>query len=103
MANEITIIMDNGGGCTLQCNGYQHYYNDMAQAAHDALKAINDGTDGWDGDESEDGMLEPTDEQRSNGGYVVYTTSDLDATAAEMVGSSWANEAAFADSYHLAR
>ncbi len=64
------IILDNGGGITLQMGEYGHYYEDAAQAANDISNWLHDGdTSDWDGCETDAVELDPTDEQVANGGY----------------------------------
>ena len=69
------IILDNGGGITLQLGlDYAHYYNDADQAARDLRAYIADGTtDGWDGHDEDAATLDPTDEEIRNGGYRIFT------------------------------
>lgn len=76
--SKIEIVFDNGGGVTLQTSdGYSHHYQDMQQAATDAMAFVDNGsTDGWDGNEP-DARVEPTADEISNGGYRVYDQDDV--------------------------
>jgi hypothetical protein len=92
MQNEITIILDNGGGITLQINGeYQVTTNDhnhAAQMIKDAQAPDCDMSD-WEGNEiEENGLLEPSCDEIRNGGYRVYDLAEFMATEAEDV---WGN------------
>lgn len=90
---DTTIILDNGGGITLQIRqstgnvgrNYQHTYWDATQAANDIKASMQPGCDisDWDGNEIDDGWLEPTDDEQSNGGYRIYTIADFLATDAD--------------------
>lgn len=86
----IKIILDNGGGITLQLSHkageseyeYQHFYEyDQAEQLRDDVYAWIDGENplDWDGNQIvEHGLLEPTYEQVRNGGYKeVYTVEEL--------------------------
>ena len=77
----IDVIMDNGGGITIQTDSYTHYYDDPAQAAED-YKQIIAGTDpvadGWDGN-NPDGRMEYDCEQVRNGGYRWLSPDDIAA------------------------
>ena len=83
------IILDNGGGVTLQLAGeWAHYYQDPAQAAVDLQAWIDtrDASD-WEGHEDEALDCEPTADQVCNGGYRVITDIfDLDPD------HGWGNE-----------
>jgi hypothetical protein len=63
-SNTMQVIFDNGGGLTLQTNEWAHSYEARSyeaiadQAAGDVLTLIADGTtDGWEGDNPDDGYL----------------------------------------------
>ncbi len=87
---SVEILFDNGGGITLQTEGYAHYYDDPAQAAHD-YKVIADGgdTSDWDGN---DGDAEVT----NYSGYRFYDHAEISAIIADgKHETSWGNERAF--------
>ena len=81
LRRKVVIILDNGGGITLQISGryqhrYQHTYQDPAQAATDISAATEPACDlcGW---------LVPAQDEIRNGGYSVYSLADFLATAPE--------------------
>ena len=88
MKNEITIILDNCGGITVQVNGtYQVTLWQVAEAAA-LIKSAAQGNDpsDWDGNEiAENGLLEPSDNDLRNGGYKVLSYDDLMAMYADDV------------------
>jgi hypothetical protein len=82
---KAVIVMDNGGGCTLILGKtYQHCYDDMAQARHDAeAYEAGEDTSDWDGNEIADYPLDIHCEdyynQERNGGYrTYYSVDDID-------------------------
>jgi hypothetical protein len=87
---DYTIILNNGGGITLQLGGWAHWYPDARQAAADLRAYIADGdSSGWDGHEEEAMDCHPTADEIRNGGYRVY--HDIaDMRAAD----GWGNERA---------
>jgi hypothetical protein len=97
MDNDVTVILDNAGGATLQIvNGdgafWQNHYvcGDMQQMADDALSALSgaDPISGrWDGDDiDEDGLLLPAEDDIDNGCYrVIDVTCVSDLASA----SNW--------------
>lgn len=88
MKNEITIILDNAGGITVQVNGT---YQVTLWKVADAAQLIKDAALGadprdWDGNEiEENGLLEPSDDALRNGGYNVLSYDDLMALDANEV------------------
>lgn len=91
---RLEIVMDNGGGCTLQTQDFAHNYDNMFSARADA-EAIEDGEDtsDWDGNE-EAHRVEWTQDDISNGSYRVYdSVSDVD----DDKDSGWANVQRFAE------
>ena len=96
------IIIDNGGGITLQMGAFAHVYEDAKQAADDiAAWLSNQDTSDYEGHDAEAAALEPTDEEIRNGGYRVIRldaeTDKLLPLAREVWSSSWANAEALSD------
>lgn len=90
------LIFDNGGGLTLQLGDWAHYYGGydgcIEQAAEDIINYINNGnTDGWDGHEEEAAELDPTYDEIRNGGYRVYTISEIIEKSKKIDGTGWYN------------
>lgn len=93
--NALEVLFDNGGGVTIQCAAFAHYYShDIAHAATDA-RLLLDGTDpsDWDGNNPDDRIagddLPPT-------GYFVFSGPEVAAQIASgAIESSWANVRAF--------
>ena len=90
------IILDNGGGITLQMGGFAHYYEDADQAANDIANWLhNEDTSDWAGHEVEAAELNPTDEEISNGGYRRFRLDrDVDTLirlAREVGACHWGN------------
>jgi len=90
------IILDNGGGITLQMGDYGHYYDDADQAANDIASWLgNADTSDWEGCEDEAVELDPTDEQVANGGYRMFQLDrDVDTMlrlAREVGVCDWVN------------
>jgi hypothetical protein len=88
LRRKVVIILDNGGGITLQISGryqhrYQHTYQDPAQAATDISAATEPACDLSDWEGNEHGWLIPTQDEIRNGGYSVYSLADFLATAPE--------------------
>jgi hypothetical protein len=83
----IKIILDNGGGITLQLSRFvghstyefAHYYDSARQAAQDIIWWANGSNPmDWLGNEPEALELDPSSEQIRNGGYrEAYTIDDL--------------------------
>jgi hypothetical protein len=80
---DLEVIMDNGGGITVQCDEFAHRYDDAKQAARD-VKAILEGDDtsDWDGNNPDDRMTYAQNDIR-NGGVKVYDDADLLAEIAK--------------------
>lgn len=71
------LVFDNGGGITLQTEGYCHYYTDPAKAADDALELLKgDDPESWDGDEPAC-RVEYDGEVERNGGYRWVPSEDV--------------------------
>lgn len=82
-ATNLEVILDNGGGLTVQCDGYTHAYDDAsyeAMATHAAtdVRALLDGADpsDWDGNEPEN-RIDYDSNQLRNGGYRILDENDL--------------------------
>lgn len=90
---SIRAIFDNGGGLTLQLGDWAHWYSDnIDQAAEDYLAFVEEcNTDGWDGHEKSEAVLEPTSEQIANGGYRVYWEEELEHLINDDDLNSWGN------------
>lgn len=98
MANNLVVILDTGGGITVQCDGYVHNYDDVHQAARD-VKAILDGADPaaeWDGNNPDD-RIEWTSEDVWNEAYRVYGEGDLRTAMAsnQDISVGWHHERNF--------
>jgi hypothetical protein len=84
MTHEIEVIIDNGGGLTVQCDGFVHAYDGSSdeaiakQAAAD-VAALLKGEDpsGWDDGNEPDCRINYTADEIRNGGYWVLDNSDL--------------------------
>lgn len=106
MQSSVLIILDNGGGITLQVKQgryrYQHYYDQPKQAARDLIMALaGSQVRDWDGNEADQGWLEPSQDQISNGGYHIYTPLQLLDTPADDVWGAAGREMAEAlDPYY---
>ena len=86
------LIFDNSGGVTLQLPNFAHYYDYMDQAAEDIANYVKDETtDGWDGHEEEAEELDPTYDEIRNGGYRVYTISEIIEECKKEDGTGWYN------------
>ena len=86
------LIFDNGGGLILQLPNFAHYYDYMDQAAEDIANYIKDETtDGWEGHEEEAAELDPTYDEIRNGGYRVYTISEIIEESKKGDSTGWAN------------
>jgi len=76
--DSMLAIFDNAGGITLQLGNFAHYYNNPDQAARDYHDYMVDGTaEGWEGHEEESLELNPTQDEINNGGYRVYSHSEI--------------------------
>jgi len=106
MTNKKTkarLILDNGGGYTLQLPSYAHAYDDEQQVASDVAEWLTTGDSyWWDGSESEAMDLDPTDVEIRNGGYRVIaidratdTVASLAAELTAIVG--WDNASRLAE------
>ncbi len=90
------LIFDNGGGLTLQLGDWAHYYGGydgcIVQAAEDIINYIKNGnTDGWDGHEEEAAELDPIYDEIRNGGYRVYTISEIIEECKKENSTGWYN------------
>jgi hypothetical protein len=73
----INVILDNGGGVTIQTDKYAHYYTNPAQAAHDYNLLLGGSDTGeWDGNEPDIRQEYDNDIER-NGGYLWLTQDDI--------------------------
>lgn len=101
-ATETRIILDNGGGITLQLNGWAHHYDYEGAAATDIREWIaTKDTSLWDGHEDDALDCEPTDEQIRNGGYRIIEIGEHDNTKDvfdRLVKLGWGNADALAGS-----
>jgi hypothetical protein len=93
---ESRIILDNGGGITLQLSNYAHCYDDPGQAARDLADWLRDGhTHGWEGHDDDVALINPSDDQIRNGGYrVIRLDRDVDTRellADELSEIGWGN------------
>jgi hypothetical protein len=105
---DVTVILDNGGGITLQVEDasgtYQRHYDEPAHAARDAIEAFKgSNVTSWEGNELEaedhewpdgrigDGWLEPSVDEVCNGGYRVYSESSPEALRDALGSSLWGN------------
>jgi len=93
------LILDNGGGYTLQLPDYAHAYDDARQVASDIAEWLTTGDSlWWDGDEPELTSLNPV----GNNGYRVIaidratdTVASLAAELTAIVG--WDNASRLAE------
>lgn len=104
--NEGKIILDNGGGVTLQMGTFAHYYEDALDAAKDLSDWIFDAdTSSWEGHEDEAMECEPTQDEIRNGGYrVIRLDRDVDSAASladEIRALGWGNAVEMADHLDL--
>lgn len=98
------IILDNGGGITLQMGKFAHVYEDAKQAADDIAAWLgNQDTSDFEGHDSDAATSEPTDEEITNGGYrTIRLDAEVDkllplAREVWQVGGSWANGLSLSD------
>ena len=95
MKNQLKakIILDNGGGITLQLGtNFAHHYDNAEQSVRDYKEYIANGnTDGWEGNE-EEAFFDPEYEEIRNGGYKVFDMEDIEkAVADEDFEGGWHN------------
>lgn len=91
--DELAIVLDCGGGITLQCKNYSAYHDQATFAAAYVHAYLDEqSTDGWDGDDLAACCAVSVDDLR-NGAYRVLKMDDIrNALAAkEMPASSWGN------------
>lgn len=81
--DSLEVIIDNGGGLTVQCDNFVHAYDGssneaVAKQAADDVAALLRGEDpsDWDGNEPEC-RINYTHDQIRNGGYEVLDIGDL--------------------------
>jgi hypothetical protein len=103
MANEVTVILKNAGGITLQVAGdsgrYQRTYETREdKAAYYAIEALQ-GADAaqWQGNDEkspdgQDNWLSPSDAQIRNGTYRVYRVETPEELQAALKNTSWTQE-----------
>lgn len=95
---DFAVIFDNGGGITLQSDGYVHYYDDPAQAATDVTAILADNsTDDWEGHDPES-RIDYNYEDVRNGGYRWMDRTDVESAIAspEVTDSGYAFREFFA-------
>jgi hypothetical protein len=90
------LILDNGGGVTLQLGMWSHHYQDESQVITDLQEWFRTGsTDGWEGHEDDALSLDPTDEEIRNGGYRIFNLDDYDSIygglAGDLIRLGWRN------------
>ncbi len=75
---DLEVVFDNGGGITLQCDEYCHFYEGNAtQAAQDFKILLEGGSPAdWEGNE-EEFRIYPTHDEIANGGYEVMTAEEI--------------------------
>jgi hypothetical protein len=88
MVTKLEVILDNGGGLTVQCDEFVHSYDGssydaMAKHAATDVRELLNGADpsDWDGNEPEN-RIDYDQDQIRNGGYRVLDDSDLKAIIA---------------------
>ena len=93
---NLEVVFDNGGGITVQCDRFAHWYNDGgATQAADDVKALlaGESPDKWDG--NDDAVrIDYTGAQISNGSVKVMSADDLRTEIADGVSpieTSWHN------------
>lgn len=96
MGNEGKIILDNGGGITLQMGEFARYYDNVGAAASDLADWLVDAdTSTWDGHEDDAMDCNPTPDEIRNGGYrVVRLDREVDTLASladELDAIKWGN------------
>ena len=102
MGSEGKIILDNGGGITLQMGEFAHYYDDPKHAARDLADWLEDAdTSTWDGHEEEAAECSPTGDDIRNGGYrVIRLDRDVDtleSLSQETKAVGWGNAGDMSD------
>jgi len=91
------LILDNGGGYTLQLDDYAHGYVDARQVAADIAAYLRTGnTSEWDGHDDDAMRVDPTDNEIRNGGYRVINidreTDTVTSIAASLAAvNGWDN------------
>jgi hypothetical protein len=87
----LEVVFDNGGGITVQCDGFTGNFDDPKVAAEN-IKAILDGDNAADWDSNLDAQIQYTQEEIGNGGYRVFDAGEISATIASgTIDSSWHN------------
>lgn len=89
--DNVKVIFDNGGGITLQLGDWACWYNVPKDAARDYFQYLQDKTtDGWEGHNDDAAELDPSCNEINNGGYRVYSVSDINDEC-NSDDSSWGN------------
>lgn len=71
------LVFDNGGGITLQTEGYCHHYNDGYEVAHCISEIMSgENPEYWDGNEPEHAVTYDAEIER-NGGYHWISDAEL--------------------------
>lgn len=99
MTKEInaTVIFDNGEGITLQLeNTWAHYYGGydgyVKHAAEDYKAYLDTGdTEGWEGHEEDALELDPSYDDIRNGGYRIFTDTDIADLLEQDEIDNWGN------------
>lgn len=94
--NYGAIILDNGGGITLQLGEFACYRQDAGLAAADISAWIEDAdTSDWEGHDEDAAKLDPDQNQIRNGGYRVVRldrgVDNLESLAKELHPIGWGN------------
>lgn len=100
--NKGRILLDNGGGVTLQLGKYGHYYDSPQAAARDLVAFFGaQNVETWEGHEVEALRLDPSSEEMSNGGYRSFRFSVdddiLGVLYKKLAVSGWANGSSMAE------
>ena len=93
---SLEVVIDNGGGITVQCARFVHAYDNPAQAAADVAQLLA-GTDtsDWEGHNPID-RIQYSGEDIRNGGYRVWDAEALRAaTIKDADNDGWHNARAF--------
>jgi hypothetical protein len=97
------VLLDNGGGITLQLNGWAHHYyghGEPARCAADIAEWLRTGsTEEWEGHDPEALEEDPTYEEVRNGQYyVIYIDrADTLSSLADQMPEGWCNGRELAD------
>ena len=87
----LEVVFDNGGGITVQCDGFTGNFDDPKVAAEN-IKAILDGAGAADWNSNLDEPVQYTQDEIRNGGYRVFDAAEISATISNgTIDSSWHN------------